>query len=413
MESRPFRIQVADSVLADLQARLARARLSVVKTNAGWEAGTDPDYLRDLVDYWRSGYNWRREEARLNELPQFKAAVDGTDLHFVHVRGRGPRPVPLLLLHGWPDSFFRYHKVVRPFSDPVAAGGQDVDAFDVVVPSLPGFAFTGPVHQRADAGVGEKADGGRERSKANRYSAQLIWRLMTEGLGYPRFAVAGGDGGSVIAQILAIDHPEAVMGIHLTDIGWHALAVDAASASKAEQKFLAGSQKHAMSNGAYALVQMSQPRSLAAGLNDSPVGLASWILDRFHCWSDADGDLDKSFGKDDLLTNIMIYWVTQTIGASVFSYHTEARSPSLTTAEHVDQPVAMALFPKEPGGIPPRSLAERTLNVQRWTEMSFGGHFAALEEPKLFVHDVVEFFRPLRELPARPEQGGQHVASSL
>jgi pimeloyl-ACP methyl ester carboxylesterase len=401
MERRPFRIQVEDSVLADLQSRLAHARLSDVKKDAGWDAGTDPAYLRDVVDYWRSGYDWRRQEARLNELPQFKATVDGTDLHFVHVRGRGPRPFPLLLLHGWPDSFLRYHKVVVPFSDPVSTGGQDVDAFDVVVPSLPGFAFTGPVGP------------GGARSKVNRYTAQLLWRLMTEGLGYSRFAVAGGDGGSVLAQIMAIDHPEAVIGIHLTDLGWQALNVDAADASKAEQKFLAAAQKRAMADGAYALVQMSQPRSLAVGLNDSPVGLASWLLDRFHSWSDADGDLDKCFGKDDLLTNIMIYWVTQTIGASVFSYHAEARSPSLTASEHVNQPVAMALFPKEPGGIPPRSLAERTLNVQRWTELSWGGHFAALEVPKLFVRDVVEFFRALREVPARPEQGGRHVSSNL
>jgi pimeloyl-ACP methyl ester carboxylesterase len=409
MERRPFRIQVEDSVLADLRARLERTRLREVKNDVGWDAGTDPAYLRDLVDYWRSGYDWRRQEARLNQLPQFKAKVSGpsgpdgsddTDLHFVHVRGRGPRPIPLLLLHGWPDSFFRYHKVVLPFSDPVAAGGLDADAFDVIVPSLPGFAFTGPIAQP-------------NRPKANRHSAHLMWRLMTDVLGYPRFAVAGGDGGSVIAQLLAIDHPEAVIGAHLTDIGWHALDVDAATASKAEQKYLAASQKQAMADGAYAMVQMSQPRSLAAGLNDSPVGLASWILDRFHAWSDQDGDLDKSFGKDDLLTNIMIYWVTQTIGASVFSYHAEARSPSLTTAEHVNQPVAMALFPKEPGGLPPRSLAERTLNVQRWTEMPCGGHFAALEAPKLFVHDVVEFFRPLREVPARPEPGGRHVSSSL
>jgi pimeloyl-ACP methyl ester carboxylesterase len=400
MESKPFRIQVEDSVLADLQARLARSRLSEVRKEAGWDAGTDPAYLREVLAYWRSGYDWRRQEARLNELPQYTAIVDGTDLHFVHARGRGPRPVPLLLLHGWPDSFFRYHKVIVPFSDPAACGGQEVDAFDVVVPSLPGFGFTGPIS-------------GPGRSKANRYSAQLIWRLMTEGLGYPRFAVAGGDGGSVIAQILAIDHPDAVIGIHLTDLGWQALDIDAASASKAEQKFLAASQKRAMSDGAYALVQMSQPRSLAAGLNDSPAGLASWILDRFHSWSDDDGDLDRTFGKDDLLTNIMIYWVTQTIGSSVFSTHAEARSPSLTASEHVDQPVALALYPKELGGVPPRSLAERTLNVQRWTEMPRGGHFAALEEPKLFVPDVVEFLRPLREIPARPEQGGRRVSSSL
>jgi pimeloyl-ACP methyl ester carboxylesterase len=386
MRVKPFEIQVADAALDDLRLRLRHARFARVtneqaKTN-GWERGTSPAWLQSLVRYWQEGYDWRRHEARLNELPQFLAEVDGERMHFVHLRGQGPRPTPLLLLHGWPDSFYRFHRVAPAFADPRRAGGDPGDAYDVVVPSLPGFIFTGPLRR----------PGARQPS---RHSAHLIWRLMTEVLGYQRFAVAGGDGGSVLAQILAIDHPENVLGIHLTDLGWHATNVDPTTVSKVEQKYLEASKKHFLADGAYAMVQTTRPRSLAAALNDSPVGLASWLVDRFHAWSDPRVLREMAFSPDDLLTNIMLYWVTQTIGSSMFQYYAEARSPSLTPADRVTVPVGMALFPKDIGGVPPRRLAERTLNVQRWTELPRGGHFAALEEPRLFRNDVVEFFGPL------------------
>jgi len=371
MRGDVFQIHVPNQVLVDLQARLGRVRWTRGGESSGWSAGTDRGYLRALVDHWRTGYDWRAREGQLNGLPNRTANVAGGRLHFVHVAGSGTARLPLLLLHGWPDSFFRFHKVIEPLRV----------AFDLVIPSLPGFGFTGPLQGPGDV-------------PRNRFSARVLWQLMTQVLGYPRFAVAGGDGGSVIAQILALEHPEAVVGLHLTDLGWHALAVDPAAASRAERKFLDNVKKRQMADGGYVLVQMAKPRSLAAGLGDSPVGLASWIVDRFHSWSDCGDDLDRSFNKDDLLTNIMIYWVTQTIGSSVFNYHAEARSPSLTTSDRVEVPVAMALFPREPGGIPPRSLAERTLNVQRWTEMPRGGHFAALEEPRLYAEDVLAFFCP-------------------
>jgi pimeloyl-ACP methyl ester carboxylesterase len=373
MPGENFRIHVPDAVLADLAARLERTRWAKVGAASGWADGTERAYLQALVNHWRAGYDWRAREADLNALDHRKADVSGARLHFIHVPARGSGGIPLLLLHGWPDSFFRFHKVLEPLSA----------AFDLVIPSLPGFAFTGSVTRPRD-------------ERPNRFSAHLIWQLMTDVLGYRRFAVAGGDGGSVLAQILAIEHPDAIFGLHLTDLGWHALGVDPATVSRSERKFLEGAKKQQQTDAAYVLVQMAQPRSLAASLADSPVGLASWIIDRFHSWSDCDGDLDRKFSKDDLLTNIMIYWVTETIGSSVFSYHAEARAPSLTTADRVEVPVAMALFPKEPWGIPPRSLAERTLNVQRWTEMPRGGHFAALEEPELYANDVLAFFRPLR-----------------
>jgi pimeloyl-ACP methyl ester carboxylesterase len=381
MTTEPFVSRVEQAVLDDLQVRLGRvrwARLPLDDTR--WDGGTSPVYLRELVEYWRGAFDWRRQEAQLAGLPQFKAQVGSANMHFVHARGRGPRPAPLLLLHGWPDSFYRFHKVIPMLSDPASAGGDPADAFDVIVPSLPNFAFTGPVP------LGEH--------QPTRQSAQLLWQLMTEVLGYRQFAVAGGDGGSVLGQIMAIDHPESVIALHLTDLGWHVAQTDPASLTKPERKYLEASRKRFMADGGYAMVQSTRPRSLAPALQDSPVALASWIIDRFHAWADRPAKLESSFSKDELLTNVMLYWITGTIGSSMFNYHADARSPSLCPSDRVTQPVGVALFPRDLGGIPPRSLAERTLNVQRWTELPRGGHFAALEVPELYARDLVEFLRP-------------------
>lgn len=366
-----FRIYVADRVLDDLHVRLQRTRWSRLES-PGWTLGTDRAYLRDLIGYWHSGYPWREREALINELmPQRRARAHGVDVHFVHIAPRRPRALPLLLLHGWPDSFLRYRKVVRELA---------LD-FEVIVPSLPGFGFTGPVELSA--------------TQPTRHSAEILYRLMTDVLGFDRFGIAGGDGGSVLAQIMAIDHPENITGIHLTDLGWHVGGTDVHDVTHAERRWLDAVKSQFVADGAYAMVQATRPRSLAPALADSPVALASWILDRFHSWSDA-GDLDKSFSRDDLLDNIMIYWVSNTISSSMFGYYADRRSPSLTPHDYVDRPVGLALFPKEPGGIPPRRLAERTLDVVRWTEMPHGSHFAALEEPDRYAADVREFFRGLR-----------------
>jgi pimeloyl-ACP methyl ester carboxylesterase len=398
MTPRQFRIQIEDGVLDDLRLRLHDARLTTPPGDAaGWEFGASPGYLKALVDHWLHRYDWRHHEARLNELPQFVADVAGANIHFVHQRAAAPSSTPLLLLHGWPDSFYRYHKVIPMLAAPERYGGDAADAFELVVPSLPGFGFTGPVRRPS-------------AEQPTRQSAELLWRLMTEVLGHERFAVAGGDGGSALAQILAIDHPDSVIGIHLTDLGWHVANVDASKLPKKEQKYLEAGKKRFMQDGAYAMVQATRPRSLAPALNDSPVGLAAWIVDRFHSWRDGGaGDLEASFSRDDLLTNIMIYWVTQTIGSSMNSYYADARSPSLSTDDYVEVPVGLALFPKDIGGIPPRTFAERTLNVRRWTEMPRGSHFAALEEPELFARDVTAFFRDLRAHRQEAREGGEHV----
>lgn len=383
MKPKPFKLHVEHGVLEDLRVRLQGARRVRGIAAPGWKRGVDPCYLDELIAYWQNGFDWSQQEDKLNSLPQFTANVDGARMHFVHVRGRAAQSLPLLLLHGWPDSCLRYSKVIPILSDPRRMGGDLEDAFDVVVPSLPGFPLTGPVAHPPG-------------TPANRHSAHLLWQLMTQVLGYERFAIAGGDGGSVLAQILAIEHPESVMAIHLTDIGWHALNVNAELLSRAEAKYVRAAHKRFLADGAYAAVQMSQPRSLAVGLNDSPVGLASWIVDRFHSWSDPRADFRRSFSKDLLLANIMLYWTTQTIGSSMLSYYSEFRRPALTSQDYVECPVGLALFPFDGPGIPPRALAERTLNVRRYSRMSSGGHFAALQAPGQLVREIADFLRPMR-----------------
>lgn len=388
--TEPFRIGIAEPILEDLHKRLRRARRPRVLAKDGWEGGSDPDYLDELVRYWRDDYDWRRHERELNQLSHFVARMDEASIHYVHEMGLGVQSTPVLLLHGWPDSFLRYRKVI-----PQLVGAQHDDAesrtCDVVVPSLPGFGFTGQVSAPGDV-------------PSIKTSAQLMHRLMTEILGYQQYVVAGGDGGSAIAQSMAIQFPDSVMGIHLTDIGWHADAGE--SLTDIEQKYIAAGRRRFMEDGAYAAVHASQPRALAAALNDSPAGLASWIVDRFHSWCDAPRHLEHSFSKDEMLTNITIYWVTQTIQSSIYGYLAETRQPSLSANDHVDRPVGLALFPKDMAGIPPRRLAERTLNVVRWTEMRSGGHFGAWERPGEFAADLNGFVASLEDpQPLRAEHG--------
>jgi pimeloyl-ACP methyl ester carboxylesterase len=377
---QPFRIGIAEPVLEDLRERLLRARRARFRGRAGWDAGTDPDYLDELLEYWRLDYDWRRHERELNHLAHYTARVDAANIHFIHETAIAVRSTPVLLLHGWPDSFLRYRDVL-PFLTGVRNDDESEPAFDVVVPSLPGFAFTGLVPPFDEVPTIEK-------------SARLLHRLMTDVLGYERYVVAGGDGGSAIAQSLAMLFPHAIIGLHLTDLGW-AGAGDETALTDPERKYLAAAKQRFMEDGAYAAVHAAQPRALAASLNDSPAGLASWIIDRFHSWCDSPRHLEESFGKDLLLTNLTIYWVTQTIQSSIYGYLAETRRPTLTPRDFVKRPVGLALFPRDIGGIPPRQLAERRLNVVHWTEMPRGGHFGAWEQPEDFAIDLKKFVATL------------------
>jgi len=383
---RPFRVQVADQVLADLSERLDRTRW-IDEPDEGWERGLNITYLRELVDYWRHTFDWRAEEASMNHFSHFVADLDGRTLHFIHERGKGPDPLPIILTHGFPDSFLRFAKVIRMLADPASHGGDRSDAFDVVVPSLPGYGFSD-----ARAGTG-----------ATFQIGDLWHRLMTEHLGYEHFAAHGGDWGSLVTEILARDHADSVVGIHLTDLPFYHSFQKPDDPSHKEKAYLAQIEKFTQKEGVYALIQGSQPQLLALGLNDSPAGLAGWLVEKFRRWSDCDGDVEKRFTKDELLANVTIYWVSQTINSSFAPYYDVAHAGATTWMKQKlkewrgssEVPAAFAMFPKDLSH-PPREWAERFFNVQRWSEMPRGGHFAALEEPEALVRDIREFFRTLR-----------------
>ena len=383
MSIQSFKVDIPQATLDDLRERLARTRWPDQVEGAGWDYGTNLKYLKGLADYWHHQYDWRKQEAALNQFHHFKVEIDDMGVHFVHERGKGPNPLPLLLFHGWPDSFYRYYKLIPMLTDPARFGAEQAESFDIIVPSLPGFGFS----DRPTVGGYRTAD------------ANALWtKLMSEVLGYRRYGAAGGDTGSPIAQLLALSQPKAVVGIHLTDIGWHNNNPTYPDLSEAEQQYLAAGQGWFFQEGAYTMIQATKPQTLAYGLNDSPVGLAAWIVEKFRAWSDCNGEVERSYTKDELLTNIMIYWATETINSSMRTYYEEYHHPSLSAGQRIDVPVGMALFPKDPpqGPLLPRTLAERSLRIEHWTEMPRGGHFAALEEPALLAEDMRAFFRPLR-----------------
>ena len=365
----PFTIAVPEAVLDDLRRRLADTRWP--DDGPGWEYGTALSYMKDLARYWEHSYDWRAHEAELNRFAQFRAEVDGVGIHFIHERGRGPDPTPVLLLHGWPDSFYRYHRVVPMLTDPARFGGDPGTSCDVIVPSIPGQGFS----DRKAMTTGDTAD--------------LFARLMTEGLGYRKFIAAGGDAGTLIAQSLAERRADALIGVHLTDVGYPDQTTDTSTLTEPEIAFAAYIQQWWMNEGAFNIVQSTKPQSLAYGLADSPAGLAAWIMS-FITTGTTGEEIERRFSRDELLTNIMIYWVTQTIGSSVRRYYLDAHAAS-TPWRRTPVPAAVAHCPLD--APLPREWAERRVNLQHFTELPRGGHFAAWEEPELYAKDLQVFIR--------------------
>jgi pimeloyl-ACP methyl ester carboxylesterase len=383
-EIRPFSIHVEDAVLDDLHQRLARTRWPDAIDGSGWDYGLDLDYMQQLVRYWQDDYDWRAWEARLNELDQFTTTIDGLDIHFVHVRSKEPDARPLLLVHGWPGSFVEFYKVIGPLTDPVAHGGRAEDAFHVVCPSLPGFGFSARTE---------------ERGWSSQRMAEVMGRLMAR-LGYDRYGAQGGDWGSGIVLWLAANDGAHCLGAHSNfPPGGQPMENPQRGVTPEEQARYEQRVKELNDHRAYGAIQGTRPLTLAYALNDSPAGLAAWIVDKFWAWSDHGGDLNRSFTQDELLTNVMIYWVTQSMPSAVRIYyessHNQPRPASLTAFPSAGQPapVGFALFPKEIN-VPPRAWVERNFGARlvHWTEMPRGGHFAALETPDLLVEDVRAFF---------------------
>jgi epoxide hydrolase len=380
-EPRPFVIDIPDEVLADLDRRLAATRFPAPILGAGWSYGTDVDYLRELVGYWRTGYDWREAERQINAVPQYLQEISGVDLHFVHVPGKGPAPMPLLFAHGWPGSFWEVSKILGPLTDPGSFGGDPEDAFSVVAPSLPGFGFSSDIRR---PGMHPGA------------IAEIFAQLMTEGLGYPRFVAQGGDWGSTILSRLAHARPDLIAGLHLNYASIQPNLEGADDLTAQERDYLESQSRWNLREGAYNAIQSTKPQSLAAGLNDSPAGLAAWMIEKYRSWSDCGGDVESVFTKDDLLTQVMIYWVSGSIGSSMRLYYERGREGwKLAPREVINVPTAYAHFPAEIRH-PPKEWLWRVYRLERYTEMPKGGHFAAMEAPELLVEDIRSFVRPLR-----------------
>ncbi|HEY8154573.1 MAG TPA: alpha/beta fold hydrolase [Myxococcota bacterium] len=378
-----MRIEVPEEVLDDLRRRLAATRFPDQIPGSGWDYGTDGAYLRELCSYWRDKYDWRAQEALLNRYEHFHTTIDGQKIHFLHARSKAPGAFPLIITHGWPGSVYEFHKIIGPLTDPAAHGGSAADAFDVICPSMPGYGFSGPT---------------REPGWDVKRVAETFAKLMAR-LGYARYGAQGGDWGAIVTTLVGLVDPEHVAGIHLNMVvaGPPAGVANPMEGVSAEElKGIADMGEFQKKETGYQQIQGSKPQTLGVALNDSPAGLASWIVEKFRTWSDCGGDVESRFSKDELLTNIMIYWVTETINSSVRLYCETMRSGRFAPAgQRVTVPTGCSIFPKEIIR-PPRRWAEAQYNVAQWTVHPSGGHFAALEEPARLVEDLRSFFRKLR-----------------
>lgn len=370
-------LHVPDSDLDDLRARLRRTRWAKPWPVGAWDAGTDGDELRRLVGYWASGYDWRKHEAAVNALPSRFADIDGTTVHYLRFDAERDGALPILLANGWPSSFLELTGLAGRLSAPSKHGGRPQDAFTVIVASLPGYGLS---PQRPALG-------------GPRYTHEIWHRLMHDELGFERYGAHGSDLGAGEVSRLAQAHPEAVAGVHVLDVAGPP-AYDPAALTEEERAYLDAEQAWTVTERGYSHQQQTRPLTLAQGLSDSPSGLLAWILEKYRRWSDCDGDVSTRFSDDFLLTQASLYWFTNSISTSFRPYY-ERHHGLLPRIERVEVPTAVALFPADLGGRSPRSWAERTYHVTRYTVMPRGGHFAAHEEPGLLADDLTEFFRPL------------------
>lgn len=390
--THPFTITVDQSTLDDLRTRLAKTRWPDQIDNQQWQLGTDLTYLQQVCSYWQHEFDWPKQQAYLNTFSHYKTTIDEGDLHFIHHKGEGPQSIPLLLTHGWPDSFVRFLKII-PLLTKADHNGV---SFDVVVPSIPGHGFSAIPTQ---SGMNAKRIAG------------LLADLMTNELGYEKFVAHGGDVGSEVTEQLALYHAHSLLGIHLTDIPYHhIITTEDDKLSKDEKDYKQQVTEWQQTQGAYNAIQSTKPQTLAYGLNDSPAGLAAWQLEKFYAWSDCDGDLESCFTKDELLTNIMIYWVTQTVNSSARRYHEAMKdmmqelfnplkklNPFDKTGNKVAVPTAVAQFQTDL--LPPKAFAQKFFAIRQWNKLPKGGHFAAMEQPELLAEDIRQFVAGLQLVP--------------
>ncbi len=386
MRVEPFQVAIPEATLTDLRARLERARFAEDFANDAWAYGMNGAYLKELVDYWRERFDWRAHERAINSFSHFRTTIEDVPIHFIHEKGKGPNPMPLVLSHGWPWTFWDLHKVIRPLADPASFGGDPKDAFDVVVPSLPGYGFSTPLR----------------KTGINFWRTADLWvTLMRDRLGYDKFSAEGGDWGAVVTAQLGHKYAEYLHGVYIHLLCplniFNGTMPTPEAYGPGEEHLYEKNMRFFTEESGYSAEQMTKPQTLAFALNDSPIGLAAWLVEKRRTWADTNGDIESRFTKDDLLTTVMIYWATQSFGTSARYYYECTHNP--WKPEHdrrpvVEAPTGLGVF--KDVVVLPRKWAEHYYNVKRWTEMPSGGHFAPMEEPELLVDDIRAFFRELR-----------------
>lgn len=375
MPVRPFSINIPEEVLVDLRGRLSRTRWPDEIAGSGWEYGASLSYVKELADYWLHTFDWRRVEREINAYPNFIGEIDGHAIHFLHVKGRGKRSVPLVITHGWPGSFLEMMKLIPLLTD------HDDLTFDLVVPSMPGYGFSEKITVPG----------------CNAHLMGALWYKLMQELKYDRFGVQGGDFGASVSTVIALRNPAHVIGLHLNYIEsyYRPYIPPGESMTPGEIQFDRDSNAWYDREGAYAHQQRTRPLTLAYGLNDSPIGLCAWIIEKYFRWADCKGNIESVFTKDELLANVTLYWVTQTLHSSIRLYNEMSKAPlHFGKDDFVGVPVGIARFPLE-DPFPPRKYIERGYNVRRWTAMPAGGHFSSMEKPELLAGDIREFFREI------------------
>ena len=380
---RPFKINISNKIIEDINTKVANFPWHEMPDDGGWNYGTNLDYMKEISNYWVNKFNWRKIEEKINKFQNFKTNIDGIDIHFIHEKGSGSNPKPLLLSHGWPGSILEFLHIIEQLAHPEKFGGKEEDAFDVVVPSLPGFGFSG----RPSRPIGP------------RKMASIFNSLMAEVLGYKKYLAQGGDFGGTIATWLGYDFPKTCAAIHINIL---IVRHPDGPQTKEEEEWEKRFKRDQKIEDGYRTQQATKPQTLSYAMMDSPVGVAAWIIEKMRGWSDIKkNDIESVYSKDIMLSNIMVYLVTKTFNTASWIYYgrrEEGGRPLPKEGLPIKTPTAVALFPKEYLEWAPRSYVERIYNIQRWTEMPKGGHFAALEQPDLLVKDIREFAKDLKKI---------------
>ena len=378
---KPFKLNIPDKVLQEIYTKVENYPWHEMPDDGGWKYGSNLDYMKEISSYWIKDFDWKKHEAEINKFSNFTTTVEGIEMHFIHEKGSGSNPTPLLLMHGWPGSVVEFLHIIEKLAHPEKFGGKIEDAFDVVVPSLPGFGFSG----RPSKPIGP------------RKMSSILNKLMIENLKYKNYLAQGGDWGATIANWIGYDHSKFCKAIHINCLTMrHADGPQSKQEEEWQKKF----DKDQIMQDGYRTQQATKPQTLSYGMMDSPVGIAAWIIEKMYSWSDLkDGDIESAYSKDTLLANIMVYIVTKTFNTASWIYYGRREEGGRLFPKdfkRIEVPTAAAVFPAEMSEWPPRSYVERIFNITQWTEMKSGGHFAALEKPDLLINDLVKFSRTLR-----------------